>query len=348
MADGEFDQTIEQLSETAELYEAALRAGKLAAWETDLVRRTRTWTQDAIDMFGLEVQPGVALSMDAPNHLLDAMHPDDRHLLEDFHAQLMQQDEIEVSYRIQRPDSGTRYMFGRGRVLRRNFDGTPSRVVHIITDKTAEYEDAQHRQLLMRELSHRSKNQLTIISVMARQTGRNASSLEDFQHSFSERLSGLSRSIDLLVAGDWHPTPLSGLIRSQLESFAGPELDRITLSCPEVKVAANIAQALGMSLHELATNAVKYGALSNEEGTVDISWQVRRDDDGAAVLSFQWQEKDGPEVVPSDRRGFGSVVLETMVSSATNTTPDYQMHPEGVIWRIDAPIDMADDPSHTT
>ena len=347
MPHGDSESYSKHFGDTAELYQAALRAGKLAAWETDLVTRTRTWTQDAIDMLGLDVTPGIPIPMDTSNDLLDAMHPGDRHLLDVFHAQLLKKDEIEVSYRIQRPKLGTLYMTGRGRVLRRTAKGTPSRVVHIISDNTTEHENALHRQMLMRELSHRSKNQLTIISVMARQTGRNANSMEEFQHSFSERLGGLSRSIELLVAGDWQPTPLHALIRSQLESFAGSELERITLSGPEVRVAANIAQALGMSLHELATNAVKYGALSNDTGTVDISWQVRQDDEGAEYLSFKWQERGGPEVSASPRRGFGSVVLETMVASTMDTAPDYQLHPAGVCWQIDAPLNTAPDSQRT-
>ena len=230
-------------------------------------------------------------------------------------------------------------------MIKRRPDGAPLRTVHIISDVTDQHEANEYNKMLMQELTHRSKNQLTVVSAMARQTGRNAENLEDFQTTFSQRLESLGKSIDLLVDQNWSPAPLRPLVESQLRTFTEEGSDRIRFDGPDVKVDASLAQALGMSLHELATNATKYGALSNATGKVDVTWDLKPDDDGHKQLLFRWRESGGPLVLAPQRRGFGSVVLETMMTSAISTPARYELLPSGVVWEFETPLGISYDKS---
>ncbi|MFC3613112.1 sensor histidine kinase [Lutimaribacter marinistellae] len=330
----------------AEIYEAALRTGRMGTWETDFAAGTRTWTSTAAAIFGIDVDEGVPIPFAERDHLLELMHPEDKPLLDRFRARLRREDEIEVSYRIRTETGEVRHVAGRGRVLDRAPDGTPTRVVHIITDVTAQRRIEEHNTMLMRELTHRSKNLLAIISAMARQTGRRAASFDEFRTSFERRLEGLARSTDLLVAQDWSETSLEELVKLQTDSFADPAFGRILIDGPALRIGADVAQPLGMALHELATNAVKYGSLSAREGRVHIDWDARTGDDGARVLHFHWRETGGPMVEKPQHTGFGTMVVETMIASMLDARVTYDLRPEGALWQIEAPLPPLEDVNH--
>ena len=192
-------------------------------------------------------------------------------------------------------------------------------------------EQAQQREeritMLMREVTHRVKNQMAVMLSMARQIGRNSSSVAQFQKAFSDRVMAMSRSHDLVFVGG-EEARLAVLILSQLEPFAvGP---RMRLAGPEVWIDAQSAQYLGMAIHELATNAVKYGAWSTPSGHVDITWSVV--DGEPPALRLVWQERDGPGVQPRAATGFGSTVLESVVGPALGGRSELAFEPGGVRW----------------
>ncbi len=193
--------------------------------------------------------------------------------------------------------------------------------------------------MLMRELSHRAKNQLAVVSAMARQTASNASSLEDFAPTFNERVQALSRSTNLLGNQNWRGASLRELVAAQLEPFDGQDLPRVRMDGPDLELNADAAQNLGLALHEMATNASKYGALSAQNGVVTVTWR-RREAAGVRRLDFVWTERDGPPVSPPSRRGFGSVVIERLAAQSlkADVTTDYD--PAGVTWRLDMPADL--------
>lgn len=173
----------------------------------------------------------------------------------------------------------------------------------------------QHLRLLMRELTHRSKNLLAVIQAMARQTARHSDSIEAFIERFSARLHALAGSHDLLVQESWQRASIRELISSQLGHYSDLVGTQIIVKGPQVYLTPDAAQNLGMALHEMATNAVKYGALSAPNGQVTIAWEWKGQ--GAKrVLRMAWREKGGPTVKAPTSRGFGSQVIERNLTRA--------------------------------
>lgn len=201
-------------------------------------------------------------------------------------------------------------------------------------------------RFVMRELSHRSKNLLAVVQAMARQTARTARSLDDFQSRFSERIDGLARSHDQLIAQEWRGAVLSELIRSQLMPFVGQDIGRLRLDGPCILLRPEAAQHIGLALHELATNASKHGALSVAGGRIEVSWTIgsATTDAGSEAatsgpaLHMTWQERGGPQVAEPERRGFGRDVVERLAPSAVGGRASLAWDANGVAWRFEAPL----------
>ena len=200
-------------------------------------------------------------------------------------------------------------------------------------DITQQRQHEQQMRLVMRELAHRSKNLLAIILSMAAQTARNSPALPEFNARFTQRLQGLAHSHDLLVQQNWRGAPIRELIKSHLEPFMEDDKTRVALIGPDVIVDPKAAQNIGLALHELATNASKYGALSGAEGRVDITWGATPE----GTFALEWRERGGPRVRPHKRKGFGQTVLERLASQALEGTASLSFSSEGVIWRIEIP-----------
>lgn len=211
------------------------------------------------------------------------------------------------------------------------------KVTHLLPsgfDITEREEALKHVQLLMQEVNHRSKNILSLVQVIARQTVR--TSPEDFMAKFSDRIGALARAQDLLIDSNWNSVDLETLIRNQLAHF-GDALDRrILLSGPALTINAQAAQSLSMLMHELATNAGKYGALSAPEGRVRIVWDSTPDAEGGApLLSLDWLESGGPKVSTPVRRGFGSTLIDGMVKASFGVAARLDYAENGLKWRLE-------------
>jgi len=192
-------------------------------------------------------------------------------------------------------------------------------------------------QLLRHEVNHRAKNILSVVQAMVQQT--KASSCEEHISRLKERIRGLGASYDLLIENEWQSILLAELVRAQLSHF-GDLLDgRIVVRGPELKITSAAAQTIGMALHELATNAAKYGALSTDAGHVDIGWRLERTNDGGHCFTMEWSESGGPTVVAPTRHGFGWTVLcqMTRMSLGADVTLEYAR--TGVLWRLGCPAD---------
>src|SRR5262249_17591588 len=171
-------------------------------------------------------------------------------------------------------------------------------VIGTAADITERKEREEREHLLMREVNHRAKNMLSVVDAIAHQTAsRNP---EDFIERFSERIQALSANQDLLVRSDWGGVDIEDLTRAQLSHFADLIGSRIVVDGPQLHLKPASAQAIGLALHELATNAGKYGALSTDRGRVDVCWRIDSD-----ILTMSWTERNGPPVAASGRRGFG-------------------------------------------
>ncbi len=198
-----------------------------------------------------------------------------------------------------------------------------------ITDRKSK--EAQVSQL-MREVNHRSKNLLAVVQAVARQTA--AKSSKDFVASFEQRLLALAKAQDLLIKGKWRYVGLEELIRAELGHFAALIGRRIIVSGPEMAVTPAAAQTLGMAFHELATNAAKYGALSNDVGAITISWELATPRNDEPELVLEWREMGGPSVAIPTGKGFGSTVIGPMVRSGLGAEVDIAYAPAGLTWRM--------------
>ncbi len=189
-------------------------------------------------------------------------------------------------------------------------------------------------RFLMREVAHRSKNQLTVVSSIAKQTARHARTLAGFHDSFQKRIHGLARSTDLLIAGGVAGVELRELIDAQLEPFHPSEADRVEMKGPSVRLSNQAAQTLGLALHEMATNAAKYGAFSMQEGKLSVSWKI-----SDTQLDLIWRE-----YVPRMRRrsratGFGTEVIERMLGGALGAGIERIFHRNGLECRFSIPME---------
>ena len=219
-------------------------------------------------------------------------------------------------------------------------DGKIFGVSAIFRDITERKGVEKHLRMLMRELSHRTKNLLAVIVAMVRQTARTSTDVSVLQSQLIQRLQSLSASHDLLVAEDWTGASIEELIRAVLQPFIGNSSEAVVCRGQPVFVNATAAQNLGLALHELATNAAKYGALSTSAGRVRVTWGFEPDDTGTLRLVLRWEEHGGPKVEPPAIKGFGHVVIERVVGQALSANVDYEFAPEGVRWLIAMPLEF--------
>ena len=204
-------------------------------------------------------------------------------------------------------------------------------------DVTERKEGEAHLRLLLRELTHRSKNLLAVIQAMARQTARHAGAIDTFLAQFGDRLQALAASHDLLVRESWHGAALQELVHSQLAAYIDRDRNQITMEGPGVALKPEAAQNLGLALHELAANAARFGALSVPEGKVAITWSRAPADDGGQALTLDWREELGPKVRLRRKRGFGTMVIERNLALSLEAKVDLDFDPEGLHCRIVIP-----------
>ncbi len=194
----------------------------------------------------------------------------------------------------------------------------------------------EHREILVGELNHRVKNTLAVVQSIASQTLGNASSIEDARAAFGSRLMNLAKAHDVLTRENWAGADLADIVIDTVKPHAGGE-SRFQIDGPHVRLGPNAALAVAMALHELCTNAAKYGALSTEEGRVDIVWRL--DGDGTdRRLSLRWSESEGPPVTSPTRKGFGSRLIQQVLATELGGKVRVAYDPSGVVCTIDAPM----------
>jgi two-component sensor histidine kinase len=204
-------------------------------------------------------------------------------------------------------------------------------VAHDMTERKAREEQVR---LLLDEVGHRAKNMLSIVLAIARQTA--ACDLDDFIKRFTERIQALAANQDLLIRNEWQGVDVDDLVRAQLVHFVDLVGSRITIGGPKLRLNAAAAQAIGFTLHELATNAGKYGALSIDGGRIDVRWSF-----GGGNYVMSWTESNGPTVHPPERSGFGSTVIEAMVKHTLGGEVQLDFAPTGLAWRLTCPTASA-------
>ena len=225
----------------------------------------------------------------------------------------------DVEYRVKQPDGSWRWLSAWGLV---EFDGAgpdrkPVAIAGASRDLTEQKQAEEHQRLLLNELNHRVKNTFATIQAINAQTMRSARDLPSAKQALDHRIRALSQAHDLLTSRSWRSANLNDLVARTLDAFSPTQ---VTMFGDPLDISPKHALALSLALHELATNATKYGALSCPEGRVVLKWHVRE-----GTLHLDWEESGGPRVVPPTRKGFGSKLLEQLVAGdlGGKTSLDY-------------------------
>jgi len=319
------DSAVGRLRAERERLHLALRAANAGTWEW--IGRQVRWDHTFYEVTGLDPQRHPP-SLDT---YLAHIHPDDRQRMSKLRSDLTGETDPAPldEFRFIRPDGRTVWL----QTYRALVDRAQRRVTGVTQDITARKENEMRIALLLREMTHRVKNQYAVVVAVIRETAKNTSP-DSLVEEVEARLRAMARSQDLLVHGQWEGAEIDAVVRTQIEPFGIGERceivgEPITLSPPAV-------QYIGMALYELATNSVKYGALGAEEGRVTISWSLVPSGD-ATEFQFEWRERGGPNVLPAASSGFGRKVLEQLVSLALQGSATLIFHANGVRWTLFAP-----------
>jgi PAS domain S-box-containing protein len=266
------------------------------------------------------------------------VHPDDRREVEAVRSRAFSQrrNEYGIEYRILRPSGEVRWIEKRSFIAYHS-DGRPERVVGVKIDITERKRGHQRQSTLLAELDHRVKNVLATVSTVAARTMDGSNSIQDFVASLEGRIRSMARTHELLSATQWQGIPVLELVRRELAPYA--TRGNTDIIGPELILRAEAGQALGMVLHELPTNAAKYGALSTQNGRVSIAWQQLSNGHPRSQLVLQWREVGGPSVMARKDSGFGMSTIRDLIPYECGGRVDLAFAPSGVRCRLELPAD---------
>jgi PAS domain S-box-containing protein len=255
------------------------------------------------------------------------VHPDHRESVVDtYNRAIAAGEDYEDTFPMRAKDGEYCWFLSRAKPIR-NEGGEIVRWFGTNTDITEQREQAEQIRLLLMEVNHRSKNMLTTIQALAR---RSAPGEEGFLARFEDRVQSLAINQDILVGREWREVPIDELVRLQL-AFIHDAPGEFVVGGPPISLAPRAAEVIGMALHELATNSLKYGALSTEDGSVDIGWSHRPDGTG---LMLWWRENGGPPVVRPAHNGFGTTLIRDVPQHNLGAEVSLHYHPGGVCWEL--------------
>ncbi len=326
------DITDQKRAEAAQAHLAAIVAhSSEAIVSKDLDGNIQSWNKGAEKIFGYSAEEIIGKSI----RLL--IPPDRENEEEEFLARVRRSEQVSnfETVRIRRDGREVDVSVNISPI----FDAAgqivgASKIAHDISArKLAEARE----KLLLGEVNHRAKNMLALVQVIARQSAANDP--DTFAQRFEERILALSAAHDILVKSCWRDVPLEELVQSQLGHFQDLFGSRVSFSGPPLNVNARAAQALGMALHELATNAAKYGALSNDCGTVDIIWKFNESEASGQSFAMDWIEQGGPEIEKPTQSGFGSTVIDRILKTSLAGEVAQHWYPTGLVCQISCPAD---------
>jgi PAS domain S-box-containing protein len=331
---------VSEVKRAEERLRIAQQAGGIGSFEVLPVTRTIEVSEEFCRIWGIPFSP--ILSLD---ETLKAIHPDDVPKVLTGRASITADALGYVEYRITRPvDGELRWIARRGEAIADaqqdvvRFAG----VIYDITDRRNAEEalanQAKHQRLLINELNHRVKNTLAIVQSLAQQTFKGDAPLPGAREAFEARLTSLAAAHNLLTQKNWEQASLNDAVRVSVAATAGTSAQRVTIEGPEILLDPQTAVTLTMAIHELSTNALKYGALSNDTGEVAVQWTIVDHPGSRARMHFSWKESGGPAVETPLKRGFGSRLIERGIASELRGTVQLFFEPAGVVCTIDAPL----------
>ncbi|MEG9524471.1 MAG: PAS domain S-box protein [Hyphomicrobiales bacterium] len=313
----------------------AVAATDLGIFDFDLITGDLTWDARVHALFGLP--PDAPVSYDV---FLAGLHPDDRDRVDRAVEAALDpagDGAYDIAYRTVGLNDGVeRWVAAKGQVF--FAQGRATRFIGTVRDISDVKRTEEHQRLLTGELQHRIKNTLAMVQAIANQTLRSARDLDEAREAFAGRLISLGRAHDILTQVSWTAAPIGEVIEGALCVHRQTHIPRIRVSGPNVLLAAKPALSLALALHELATNAAKYGALSNDSGSVDLRWHVVHEDEEPRFC-LTWSEQGGPPIVGQPaRRGFGSRLIERSFAPESGGAVTLTYPPTGLVCRIEAPL----------
>jgi PAS domain S-box-containing protein len=318
------------LSREEQRHAHALDAANIGSWLWDIRSGTVSCNEPMMRMFGMPSAKSVHA-----RDIFSAIHPEDRvATLAKLRAAMAQDQEYDGTFRV---GATGRWLLGRGRVYERDAKGKPTVFLGINIDVTEQQGATQRTRLLLRELNHRVKNTLAMLQSLARQTLRQTSDPQEFMTAFAGRLQAISEAHGLLSDHEWGEIRLSALLAKQLAPHVRDYATQIEIHKDEILLGPDQAVGLGLVLHELATNAAKYGSLSVYRGRVVLTARSV-DEDGRRVLHMTWTEVDGPPVEEPSRRGFGSILIERSLDKVMGSSVKVEYLPAGLTAIVRLPL----------
>jgi PAS domain S-box-containing protein len=313
---------------TEERLKFALDSGRMGSWDLDVA----TKAYEASDLCKLNYGRRADETFTFAD-LIATIHPEDRpRILAAIEAAIRDGADYDVEYRVVHPNGELRWLHARGRAAQTADDGGVRRLAGVSLDITERKRAEERQKLLVNELNHRVKNSLATVQSIAAQTLRSNASPEFFREAFETRLIALSQTHDLLTRESWAGASLREVFDVELHAMAGE--DRLGFAYDaDVRLNPKAAVALGMGIHELATNAAKYGALSGPDGRVAVDWSI---EDG--VLRLTWTESGGPPVTPPARRGFGARLLERGLAAELSGGVELTYDATGLVCQMALPL----------
>lgn len=315
----------EELRRSEERRSIALSAGDMGSWEVDLVSGRVEWDDGPYRIFGVDP----ALFTPTIERIEAMIHPEDRERNSTGAVVATGVSRFKVEFRIIRPSGEVRWCFGAG-VVSRDANGTALRMNGVTVDIT-ERKRAEERQLVLaREVDHRAKNMLAVVLSVLRLT--KARSTPEFVSTVEGRIHALAATHNLLSATRWQGANLSQIVEEELAPYRTDHRQRIESGGPPAMLLPATAQAVALAVHELATNAAKYGALSTETGHLRLVWKL---DDQALVVD--WVETGGPPAVEPKSLGFGLSIVRSSIEAQFRGGVSYDWRPEGLHCRLSIP-----------
>ncbi|MWV28955.1 CheR family methyltransferase [Aurantiacibacter rhizosphaerae] len=315
----------------------ALETSELGAWELCLDDKNAETSllHDRIFGYDKKIEEwNLHIFLD---HVLD----DDRALVRDaFDKAASAREDWEFECRVCRADGEMRWIAAHGRP-RMDDVGKVISFLGTVQDITTRKEAQEQQYLLLHELQHRVKNSMATTLAIVQFSSRRATDLEGFIATLRDRLQAISRTHDLLTAEDWKGARVSQMLKSEIEPYIEDESSRIRLEGDDPLLTSKQMLSLTLAFHELATNAAKHGALTNEKGTVTLTTQV---EDGSTVV-MTWKEHGGPPVSEPERNqtGFGSLLLEKIIGPDLQGGANLAFNEDGIEWTVSFPLQSRSD-----
>jgi PAS domain S-box-containing protein len=315
----ELERSTRRLQQSEDRRNLALAAGKMGSWDWDLVRGDCAFDEGQKRIFGVD-PTSFEVTLKSIRQLV---HRDDWRKLSRVIRQARQDaGSYQVEFRVCRPDGDVRWCLGTA-AASKDAANRVSRVSGVTIDITDRKEAEERQSLLAREVDHRAKNALAVVHAIVSLT--RADNIRQFVSAVEGRIQALARAHSLLSESRWRGANIAHLIQEELAPYRTPRFDRVRISGKALSLEPSTAQALGLALHELATNAAKYGGLSAPSGGVQIDWELK-----GAELALHWNENGGPPVDEAAPGGFGIRVIKASVETQLGGTVDFDWRRDGL------------------